>query len=137
MMKNVFKSWLGALIALSNASAVGAFCVVGIGSITVRSSDLSISMSTPGSWDNDDFLESLGRGGGGGGAANSASQGDNISEEPGERAVPENDMTDEEITMMAMRAAQFYNTDTPMEEAYGVQKKGPPGKNDEEESVFQ
>ena len=52
--------------------------------------------------------------------------------EPVERIVPENDMTDEEITMMAMRAAQFYNTDTSLEEAYGTPRQGPPRRQDEE-----
>lgn len=41
-------------------------------------------------------------------------------------------MTDEEITMMAVRAAQFYNTDTSLEEAYGTQRQGPPRKQEEE-----
>ena len=50
-----------------------------------------------------------------------------------ERIVPENNMSDEEITMMAMRAAQFYNTDTSMEEAYGTPRQGPPRKQEPEE----
>ena len=99
-------------------------------------------LSTPpggdGSWENDDFLESL-SGNSGGAAGNFMNTGGEFSaEEPVERVVPENDMTDEEITMMAMRAAQFYNTDKSIDEAYGVPRSGPPRKKDaEDESEFQ
>ena len=50
-----------------------------------------------------------------------------------ERIVPENGLTDEEITQMAMRSAQFYNTDTPIEQVYGIPSDGPPSKQDEGE----
>jgi hypothetical protein len=143
-----------ALSATSPALVVGAF---GVRPDAARSHDTTPSsclglgmMSTPpapgGGWENDDFLESLsgnsggggGGGGGGGAASNPMNTGGNTSEEePVERNVPENDMTDEEITMMAMRAAQFYNTDKTIQEAYGVPRGGPPRKKDEDENDFQ
>ena len=106
---------------------------------TMMTSSSSLSMvSTPGGgWENDDFLESLSVNGGGA-SGKPMNTGDNRSEyEPVERIIPENDMTDEEITMMAMRAAQFYNTDSTMEEAYGIPRTGPPRKKVEDEGDFQ
>lgn len=85
--------------------------------------------NNPQGWDNDDYLNSLG-GGGGGGMGNSINEGGGYAEE---RFVPENDLTDEEITQMAMRSAQFYNTDTPIEQVYGIPRDGPPIKQDEGE----
>lgn len=81
--------------------------------------------NNPQGWDNDDYLNSLG----GGGMGNSINEGDGYAEE---RIVPENDLTDEEITQMAMRSAQFYNTDTPIEQVYGIPRDGPPGKDEGE-----
>ena len=54
-----------------------------------------------------------------------------------EPIVPENDMTDEEITEMSLRAATFRNTDASIEEAYAVTRKDPPGKQEEEIGDFQ
>ena len=81
-------------------------------------------MSSPNNWDNDDFLNSLG----GGGDSNPMNDGNDNTQQPVERIVPANEMTDEEITMMAMNPAKFYNTDTPMQEAYGTPRQGPPRK---------
>ena len=110
---------------------------------TTTTSCLGLGMlSTPpggdGSWENDNFLESL-SGNSGGVTGNFMNTGGEFSaDEPVERVVPENDMTDEEITMMAMRAAQFYNTDKSIDEAYGVPRSGPPRKKvEEDESEFQ
>ncbi len=99
----------------------------------------SLSMvSTPGGgWENDDFLESLSRNGGGASSKPMNTGGNGSEDESVERIIPENDVTDEEITMMAMRAAQFYNTDSTMEEAYGVPRTGPPKKKVEDEGEFQ
>lgn len=142
-------TWLSLLIALSVSTPalfVGAF---GVRPDATRSYDMTSSssclgmMSSPtssgsGGWENDDFLESLSGNSGGGAAGNLMNTGGNASEEePVERNVPENNMTDEEITMMAMRAAQFYNTDKTIQEAYGVLRSGPPRKKDEDESDFQ
>eukprot|EP00804_Cyclotella_cryptica_P010300 CCRYP_012230-RA/>CCRYP_012230-RA protein AED:0.50 eAED:0.48 QI:0/-1/0/1/-1/1/1/0/84 len=84
-------------------------------------------MSTPnfGDWKNDDFLHSLG-----------SNEGDSSYVEPPlspqERPMSvTNDMTDEEITEMALRAAKFYNTDTSIEEAYGIRREGPPRRTEE------
>lgn len=94
-------------------------------------------MSSPNDWDNDDFLNSLG----GGEGVNPMDEGNDNFQQPVERIVPANEMTDEEITMMAMNAAQFYNTDTPIEEAYGTPRQGPPRKQQvddiDEEGEFQ
>lgn len=39
---------------------------------------------------------------------------------------------------MAMNSAQFYNTDTSIEEVYGTPREGPPRKQDDElEGEFQ
>mmetsp|Transcript_18319 Transcript_18319/g.27753 ORF Transcript_18319/g.27753 Transcript_18319/m.27753 type:complete len:136 (+) Transcript_18319:85-492(+) len=129
MMKNL---WLAlCTLTIANPIAVDAF---GVGGHTrsLFTSSSRIGMSSPGEWENDDFLSSLGGGGGGDDAANEGyydqSGGSDV-----ERVVPENTMTDEEITMMAMRSAQFYNTDTSMEEAYGMPRQGPPRKQEEEE----
>jgi hypothetical protein len=81
--------------------------------------------STPGDWTNDDFLNSLG----GGDDENSGNSND--SSPPQQQQVPQNDLTDDEITEMALRAAQFYNTDTTVQEAYGVRREGPPRRKDE------
>lgn len=97
----------------------------------------ALGMSSPGSWENDDFLESLSGGGGGDqsdeGYGQAAEESGNV-----EPIVPGNhDMTDEEITMMAMRSAQFYNTDTSLEDVYGKPSDGPPSSQGEEEGEFQ
>merc|ERR1719291_1487941 len=79
--------------------------------------------STPGGWDNDDFLNSLSGGeDNGGGDTGRDSQDDQNQQQP-ESIVPENNMIDEEITLMAMRSAQYYNTDTSLEEAYGTPRE--------------
>ena len=39
---------------------------------------------------------------------------------------PAVELTDEEITQWALNAADFYNTDTSVQEAYGVKREGPP-----------
>ena len=81
-------------------------------------------MSTPnfGDWKNDDFLNSLG-----------SNDGDAACEQqqPTQQMPPQNDLTDEEITEMALRAAKFYNTETSIEEAYGVRREGPPRRQEE------
>ena len=125
-MKSV--AWLSFVVVLAIAYpvAVGAFGV-GSGGLPIRPT--TQLQSTPGGWENDEFLNSLG-GGGGGGEYNPMDDGD---QQPVERIAPQNDMSDEEITQMAMRAAQFYNTDTSIEEAYGTPRKGPPRKQQEEE----
>ncbi|KAL3777046.1 hypothetical protein ACHAW5_005035 [Stephanodiscus triporus] len=125
-------TWLsGALFALPNL--VGAFTVVErsvpIGAFRLMSTAGGGWDNThPSGWDNDDYLDSLGVGGGG------ADEGYGYGEEATEqRVVPENGLTDEEITMMAMRAARYYNTDAPIEEVYGVPRQGPPQRMDEGE----
>ena len=125
--------FVGAFSVRSGTSPIFSFDAT-----TMTSSSCLSMVSTPGGgWENDDFLESL-SGNGGGASGKSMNTGGNRSEdEPVQRIIPENDMTDEEITMMAMRAAQFYNTDSTMEEAYGVPKTGPPRKKVEEEGEFQ
>jgi hypothetical protein len=81
--------------------------------------------STPnfGDWKNDDFLNSLG-----------SNHGDDDTpppqQPPQRQTTPQNDLTDEEITEMALRAAKFYNTDTSVEEAYGIRREGPPRRNE-------
>ena len=77
------------------------------------------------------FIHSSLGAGGGMGPANDQTGG---SVEP---IVPENDMTDEEITEMSIRAATFRNTDASIEEAYAVTRKDPPGKQEEEIGDFQ
>jgi hypothetical protein len=67
-----------------------------------------------------DYLNSLG------GSGNGGMMNEGYHDQQEQRAVPENDMTDEEITMMAMRAAQYYNTDTSIKEVYGISRQGPP-----------
>ena len=91
-----------------------------------------LSMSTPGGgdWDNDDFLNSLGGGSDSGGMDGSAPA---AGGDPIEYKNPGNDLTDEQITEMAMNSARFYNTDTPMEEAYGSPRQGPPLKQQQED----
>ncbi|KAL7484381.1 hypothetical protein ACHAW6_010016 [Cyclotella cf. meneghiniana] len=84
----------------------------------------TVSMSTPnfGDWKNDDFLNSLG-----------SNDGDAayVQQQPPQQMPPQNDLTDEEITEMALRAAKFYNTDTSIEEAYGIRREGPPRRQEE------
>lgn len=140
-------AWLHIALSFTSIAFVGAFSVrpqtVGIFSSDTTTMTMTswlgkgmTLMSTPGSWENDDFLESLS--GKSGNAAGSRNTDNNSSEEgPVERFIPENDLTDEEITAMAMRAAQFYNTDKSIDEAYGIPRSGPPKKNDEDESEFQ
>ena len=81
-------------------------------------------MSTPnfGDWKNDDFLNSLG-----------SNDGDAayVQQQPPQQMPIQNDLTDEEITEMALRAAKFYNTDTSIEEAYGIRREGPPRRQEE------
>ena len=88
---------------------------------------------TPGGedWDNDDFLNSLGGDSSGMDEPAAGDGGDN----PIERNNPANDLTDEQITEIAMNSARFYNTDTPMEEAYGSPRQGPPLKQQEDDSA--
>ena len=92
-----------------------------------------LSMSTPGGgdWDNDDFLNSLGGGDSGGMDGSAPAAGG----DPIEFKNPGNDLTDEQITEMAMNSARFYNTDTPMEEAYGSPRQGPPLKQQQDDSA--
>ena len=139
-MKNT--SLAVALLALPNI--VGAFTTAGGAWSTstapsvVTSSFRLMSYSAPGGgwddssnaggWDNDDYLNSLGGGTGNGetygGGYYCDQQQQQQQEEGGQyRVGPENDMTDEEITMMAMRAAQYYNTDASIEEVYGVPRQ--------------
>lgn len=125
-------TWLsGALFALPNL--VGAFTVAErhgpFGAFRLMSTPGGGWDNTPSGWDNDDYLNSLG---GGGGDVNEG-YGYGETEAVEQRIVPENEMTDEEITMMAMRAAQYYNTDAPIEEVYGVPRQGPPQRIDEGE----
>jgi hypothetical protein len=121
MRKNPNPALLSLALFSCTLSIAGAF---GAGSRRpLIGGGVALKMSSPGGWENDDFLESLG-GEGGGDGGNDSYYG---------REVPENDLTDEEITMMAMRSAQFYNTDTSMEEAYSVPREGPPRKQEEEE----
>ena len=76
-----------------------------------------------GDWTNDDFLNSLG---------GESDAPDEYQPPPQQQQqVPQNNMTDDEITEMAMRAAQFYNTDASIEEVYGVRREGPPRKQEE------
>ena len=93
-----------------------------------------LGMSTPGGgdWDNDDFLNSLGGNSGGMDRPATGGGGDY----PIERNNPSNDLTDEEITAMAMNSARFYNTDTPLEEAYGSPRQGPPLKQQQDDCGF-
>ena len=132
MMKN--SCIFAVLVVLPNLFFVcDAFTVVGITSGLGSTYHLLLSTpqgwdNNPQGWDNDDYLNSLG--GGGGGMGNSINEGDGYANE---RIVPENGLTDEEITQMAMRSAQFYNTDTPIEQVYGIPSDGPPSKQDEGE----
>ena len=91
-----------------------------------------LSMSTPGSggdWDNDDFLNSLGGGSDSGNMDGPPPAGG----DPIEFKNPSNDLTDEQITEMAMNSARFYNTDTSIEEAYGSPRQGPPLKQQQQD----
>ncbi|KAL7530096.1 hypothetical protein ACHAXR_004471 [Thalassiosira sp. AJA248-18] len=131
MMKNP----LSLALLIAYPIIVGAFGV-NSRSLTHRPSHFfGLAMSSPGDWENDDFLESLSGGGGGGGGSSGdpANEGDGQAERFVERIVPQNDLTDEEITAMAMRSAQFYNTDAPIEEVYGIPDPGPPKKQEENE----
>ena len=93
--------------------------------VTTTRATSSLNLSTPnsGDWTNDDFLKSLG--------GNEQVSGYEEPQQQEQRKVPQNDLTDEEILEMSLRAAQFYNTDTSIEEAYGVRRKGPPRKKEE------
>ena len=71
------------------------------------------------------MYRSLSGGGGGAGGENPANEGGNV-----ERIVPENDMTDEEVTMMAMRNAQFRNSDVAIEEVYGKPREEEDGEGE-------
>ena len=94
-----------------------------------------LSMSTPGGgdWDNDDFLNSLGGGDSSGMDGPPAGGGGDV---PIEYQNPGNDLTDEQITEIAMNSARFYNTDTPLEEAYGSPRLGPPLKQQQDDSGY-
>lgn len=97
----------------------------------------ALGMSSPGTWENDDFLESLSGGGGGDQSDEGYGQAAEGSENVNPIVPGNHDMTDEEVTMMAMRAAQFYNTDTSLEEVYGKPRNEPPISQGEEEGEFQ
>lgn len=135
MMKSTISLALATLGIGTQFATVAGF---GIGSsplIAVRCPSASstggstvLQMSSPGGtgdWDNEDFLESLSGGGGGAGGENPANEGGNV-----ERIVPENDMTDEEVTMMAMRNAQFRNSDVAIEEVYGKPREEEDGEGE-------
>ena len=68
-----------------------------------------------GDWSNDDFLNSLG------GGQPQSNENDNYYNT--QQQSPQNELTDEEITQWALRAAQFYNTDASIQEVYGVQQQ--------------
>ncbi|KAL3811226.1 hypothetical protein ACHAXA_008985 [Cyclostephanos tholiformis] len=112
-----------AVVLLALPNPVGAFTTAGRSAVwPVGRFRLILSTQgggwdgpSPGGWDNDDYLNGLGGGGGGGGGGGSTNEDYGYEQR---RVVPENGMTDEEITMMAMRAAQYYNTDAPIEEVY-------------------
>lgn len=111
-------SLLVTFLAVASFTSVTAFC-------TQSSYRFTALRSQPnfGDWTNDDFLNSLG---------GETPDGESQQEpSPQQRQAPQNNMTDDEITEMAMRAAQFYNTDTSIEEAYGVRREGPPRKQEE------
>ena len=93
-----------------------------------------LGMSTPGGgdWDNDDFLNSLGGGSDSGNMDGPPPAGG----DPIEFKNPGNDLTDEQITEMAMNSARFYNTDTSIDEAYGSPRQGPPLKQQQDDSGF-
>mmetsp|Transcript_26037 Transcript_26037/g.44245 ORF Transcript_26037/g.44245 Transcript_26037/m.44245 type:complete len:138 (-) Transcript_26037:220-633(-) len=76
-----------------------------------------------GDWTNDDYLNNLG--GNGDGSANDESGGAENNYTP-----PQNELTDEEITAWALNAASFYNTESSVEEAYGVKREGPPRREE-------
>ena len=132
IMKN---TWLAVAI-LALPSPVGAFTTAnrsGVSTAVVPFRLMSYSApggwddTSNGGWDNDDYLNSLG------GSGNGEAMNEGYYDQQEQRVVPENDMTDEEITMMAMRAAQYYNTDASIEEVYGVPRQGPPSRMDEGE----
>ena len=80
-----------------------------------------------GDWTNDDYLNNLGGGDGDG----SANESDNVSgAENNNYTPPQNELTDEEITAWALNAASFYNTESSVEEAYGVKREGPPRREE-------
>lgn len=95
--------------------------------LPIRNIPSAFLRSTPnfGDWTNDDFLDSLSSGN-----DENDAEDDNYPPQK-QQQTQENDLTDEEITEMALRAAQFYNTDAPIEEVYGVKRKGPPRKQEE------
>jgi len=74
-----------------------------------------------GDWTNDDYLNNLG---GSDGSANEESGAEN------NYTPPQNELTDEEITAWALNAASFYNTESSVEEAYGVKREGPPRREE-------
>ena len=110
-----------------------------------------------GDWTNDDFLNSLG---GGGGDDNQQQQNYNQQyggeydenynneqfssydeakahlqqlqqQQQNQQQQQQVEMTDEEITEWAMRAAQFYNTESSVQEAYGMSAPKPPRVDEE------
>mmetsp|Transcript_11424 Transcript_11424/g.14589 ORF Transcript_11424/g.14589 Transcript_11424/m.14589 type:complete len:141 (+) Transcript_11424:91-513(+) len=78
-----------------------------------------------GDWTNDDYLNNLGGNGDG-----SANEGDNVGGAENNYTPPQNELTDEEITAWALNAASFYNTESSVEEAYGVKREGPPRREE-------
>ena len=78
-----------------------------------------------GDWTNDDYLNNLG--GNGDGSANEST---NESGAENNYTPPQNELTDEEITAWALNAASFYNTESSVEEVYGVKREGPPRREE-------
>eukprot|EP00985_Skeletonema_marinoi_P022010 scaffold13786_cov126-Skeletonema_marinoi.AAC.3 len=78
-----------------------------------------------GDWTNDDYLNNLG--GDGDGSANEST---NESGAENNYTPPQNELTDEEITAWALNAASFYNTESSVEEVYGVKREGPPRREE-------
>ncbi len=93
-----------------------------------------------GDWTNDDYLNNLGGGDGGNEESNqyyneqynensnhNNEQYTNNNENPPPQ---QNELSDDEITQWALNAASFYNTDTSVQEAYGVKRDGPPRREE-------
>ena len=99
-----------------------------------HSSTLASQQPNFGDWTNDDYLDNLGNNSNEYNDQN-YEQGYNNNEENNynqynnnnnEQQQPQNEMTDEEITQWALNAASFYNTETSVQEAYGIKRDGPP-----------
>jgi len=80
-----------------------------------------------GDWTNDDFLNSLSGGDNNQYTNNNEYPDENYSEPPPQ---PQFELSDDEITQWALNAAQFYNTDSSIEEAYGFKRNGPPRREE-------